>query len=253
MEFTNKVVMITGAGKGIGKDIAEYFYNNGAMIAANVHNDTSCFRSWNKKRVFVHNFDVTKYYKLQSFTKFAIKKFGKIDILINNVGIDEPCSIQNISYQHLHKIMSTNFYSMVILTKYVCKFMIKAKYGKIINISSIAGKEGTINHIAYTSSKHAVLGFNKCLARELAKFNINVNAICPGLIQTDMLRSFFEKLSKQINKSQIVALKQILDKVPSGKVGLPIDVTRLVSFLSSDKSSNIIGQSINTDGGLLQW
>jgi len=130
--------------------------------------------------------------------------------------------------------------------------MNKKKYGKIINMSSIAGKEGTLYHTAYVSSKHAVIGATKCMARELISQGITVNAVCPGLINTDMLQNFFRDYAKLTGKSAEEELNAMIQQTPRGKMGSPEDVAELVGFLCSDKAANIIGHAINTDGGILQ-
>lgn len=253
MRFKNKTVMITGANRGIGKAIAERFYKEGANLALGVRNPDSFSHKYDKNRVLVVKVDVRNESELENFCKLTVKKFVNIDILINNAGIDEPCSLLDISGKHLREMMEVNFISMVLLTKIVVKHMIKNKGGKIINLSSIAGKEGTPNHVAYTSSKHAVIGFTKCAARELIDYGIIVNCVCPGLIKTDMLTNFFRAYSKQIGSNEQEELQKMVKRTPRKKIGNPKDVANLVAFLSSGEAVNIIGQAINTDGGYLQF
>lgn len=252
-QFKNKVVMITGANRGIGKGIADYFYREGALLALSTRDPAGVLDRYDAYRCVVCQVDVRDQKQLAAFYQATISHFGKIDVLINNAGIDKPCPLQEISLDYLHDMMSVNFYSMVMLSKLVSASMIQNKFGRIINISSIAGKEGTPHHIAYVSSKHAVIGFTKCAARELIKYNITVNTVCPGLIETDMLKTFFKEYAEQTGSDSQKELAVLLDKTPRAAIGKPEDVAHLIGFLCLDASANIIGQAINTDGGLLQW
>jgi NAD(P)-dependent dehydrogenase (short-subunit alcohol dehydrogenase family) len=252
-EFNNKVVMITGANRGIGKSLADYFYARGAIIVLGVRHPSTTEVTYDSARCLVYELDVRNEKQLLGFYTSTIERFGKIDVLINNAGVDKPCGLLDIELEYLHDMMSVNFYSMVLLTKLVASNMIQNRFGRVINISSIAGKEGTPHHIAYASSKHAVIGFTKCAARELIKYNITVNSVCPGLIKTDMLENFFEEYSSQTGSAKDQELSLILDKTPRGVIGRPEDVAHLVGFLCLEGSINIVGQAINTDGGLLQW
>jgi NAD(P)-dependent dehydrogenase (short-subunit alcohol dehydrogenase family) len=253
MDYSNKVVMITGANRGIGKAIADKFYSQGAYLALGIRNIDRFSNIYDPKRVLITQVDVRVDDNLYTFSKIVQEHYGNIDILINNAGVDQPCSIFDITKDYLDDVMNTNFTSMVLLTKYVVQNMVKNKSGNIINLSSIAGKEGTANHIAYTASKHAVIGFTKCLARELITYGIRVNAICPGLIQTDMLTNYFADLSKQTGSGNDQELIKMIEKTPRKVIGNPLDVANLITFLCSDQAENIIGQCLNTDGGMLQF
>jgi len=253
MIFKDKTIMITGANKGIGKAIADHFYNEGAFLSLGIRNPDSFIHNYDSTRVAVIKVDVSIESELGNFYQSTIKNFNNIHVLVNNAGIDSPCSLLDITADHLRSIMEVNFISMVLLTKIVAKHMINNKYGRIINISSIAGKEGTPYHIAYTASKHAVIGFTKSVARELIDYGITVNAVCPGLIKTDMLINFFIEYSKQIHGDDKEELQKMIQRTPRRVVGSPEDVANLVAFLSCDKASNIVGQAINTDGGYLQF
>ncbi len=245
--------MITGANKGIGFAIAKAFYDQGALLSLGIRDVVNFNNPFDEKRCLLVKVDVSVEQELKAYYEATIERFKTVDILINNAGIDKPCPLIEITSEYLNDMMNVNFNSMVLLSKYVALNMIKNKSGRIINISSIAGKEGTPHHIAYTASKHAVIGFTKSAARELIRHDIYVNAICPGLIKTDMLTNFFSEYANQIGGNKEEEFTQMVNKTPRGVIGQPDDVAHLVLFLTSEKSKNIIGQAINTDGGFLQW
>lgn len=255
MDFTDKVVIVTGASRGIGLATANYFWENGATVIFAVrkpHDFKLSPETKSSKRAFVIKLDVTQVKNIEEAVRKIAKKFGKIDILINNAGVDEPCSVVDITEKHLDYVMNTNFKGLVFCSKFVAREMVKKRYGKIINLSSIAGKEGTLYHLAYVSSKHAVIGATKCMARELIKYNINVNAVSPGLIDTDMLRGYFKAYSKLEKSNAEDEIDKLVHQTPRGKMGSPEDVAVLIGFLVSDEASNIVGHTFNTDGGILQ-
>jgi NAD(P)-dependent dehydrogenase (short-subunit alcohol dehydrogenase family) len=248
-----RVVMITGASRGIGLAIAEGFYHDGASLSLGVRNPASLDGHFDSSRCLVFAVDVTDYEKLERFAQATVARFGTIDVLVNNAGVDEPVPLAAITVEHLERVMATNFHSAVLLTRHVAAVMSENGGGSVINISSIAGKEGVPHHIAYTASKHALLAFTKCAARELIGHSIRVNAVCPGLINTRMLENFFAEYSAQIGSTAAAELQRMIDKTPRRVMGEGEDVAELVSFLASPRARNIVGQAINTDGGLLQW
>lgn len=255
MRFTGKTAIITGANRGIGKAIALYFYEKGAQVVLAIRNPKELKLPQDiatSDKIFIIKVDVTKTDDIKNMVDKTIKKFGKIDILVNNAGVDQPCSLFDITEEHLDYVWNINVKAVVMCSKYVAKEMVKKKYGKIINLSSIAGKEGTLYHTAYSSSKHAVIGITKSMAVELIPYNINVNAVCPGLINTDMLKKFFKDYAKLHKTTSEEELNKMIQKIPRGKMGEPRDVAELVGFLSSDNAVNIVGHAFNTDGGILQ-
>lgn len=255
MKFTNKTAIITGACRGIGKAIALYFYKKGAKVVFAVRDPKYLELPRgvaSSERTLIIRVDVTKIRDIKNMVSKTIDKFSKIDILVNNAGVDQPCPLFDITEEHLDYVWDTNVKALVMCSKYVAKEMVKRKYGKIINLSSIAGKEGTLYHIAYSSSKHAVIGITKSMAVELIPYNINVNAVCPGLINTDMLQNFFKEYARLRGTNGEDELNKMIQETPRGKMGQPNDVAELVGFLSSDNAANIVGHAFNTDGGILQ-
>lgn len=254
-EFTDKIVIVTGASRGIGLAVAEYFLENGATVVCGVRHPKKLIFSKYKKdsdRILILPLDVTNETSIKSFVQKTIQKFGIIDILVNNAGVDQPRPLTEITAKHWNYVMGTNVTGLIFMSKYVVMEMLKRKHGVIINLSSIAGKEGVPYHSAYVASKHAVIGITKCLARELIPDGIRVNAVAPGLINTDMLQGFFKEFAQITHTNAKKELQKMIDLTPRGAMGKPADVAQLIGFLASDKATNIIGHTFNTDGGILQ-
>ena len=254
--FGGKVVVITGAGSGIGAAAARRFWNEGAAVVLVGRTEAKLAKvaqGLDQERCLIQVADVAKPEDVDRLISSTAARFGAIDVLVNNAGVAGVGGFRDKPDSDWHEVMSVNFYSAVLLTKLVSQAMIAQGAGKVINISSIAGKEGTPHHIAYTASKHALIGFTKCAARELIGHGIAVNAVCPGLVDTRMLRTFFERLGQQTGASPDHELQAMIAKTPRREIGDAADVAHLVAFLASSGARNIVGQAINTDGGLLQW
>lgn len=257
MEFINKTAIITGASQGIGEAIAIAFAEEGANVVLASRNIISLERVakiiGDKNRVLIIRTDVTKISDIKKMVRATIKKFRGVDILINNSGIDDPKKIEDISTSHLDKVWSVNIKGPIFCSKEVVPFMKKQKYGKIINISSICGKDGNAYHTAYVTSKFALIGFTQTLANELTSYGINVNAVCPGPIETEIFKKFFQVYPKLTGRTTDEEKILMINKTMRKRLGIPRDVANLVLFLASDKSQNIVGQAINTDGGFLRF
>jgi NAD(P)-dependent dehydrogenase (short-subunit alcohol dehydrogenase family) len=246
---------VTGANRGIGAAIAQSLHTAGANVVLTMRTPTDYSlpkEMQASKRCLVLKLDVTSEVEIQESITETISHFGGLDILINNAGVDEPRGILDITAEHLDSIWDVNVKGLIMCTKYASQYMVAKQKGVIVNMSSIAGKEGTAYHTAYTSSKHAVIGITKSLARELAPYNIRVNSICPGLINTRMLKKFFKDYAKLTKTDAETELLKMVAQTPRGKIGEPQDVANLVTFVCSDEAANITGQAISTDGGLLQ-
>ena len=176
----------------------------------------------------------------EKFIGDIVERFGKIDILVNNAGINKDGLILSMSEEDFDSVINTNLKGTFNCIKFVSKSMIKNRYGKIINISSISGVAGNPGQANYAASKAGIIGLTKSVAKELAKRNINVNAIAPGFIMTEMTDVLGDKVKENI-----------LSQIPLKRFGTPQDVAELAAFLASDKSSYITGQVINLDGGMI--
>ena len=234
----NKVAIVSGGSKGIGASIVETLASSGFDVvlnyrfSANKANDIASKFS----NVVTFQADVSDHAQVKSLVDFTISKFGRIDLLVNNAGIDFINTLSDTSDSDFDTVLRNNLYSAFYLSKEVSPYMINAKSGLIINISSIWGIVGASCEMAYSVSKAGLDAMTKSLAKELGPSNIRVNSIAPGIIDTDM-NSF---LSKE-------ELSEIVNDIPLERIGLPSDVADTVLFL--DKNSYITGQVIQVTGG----
>jgi 3-oxoacyl-[acyl-carrier protein] reductase len=246
--FTNKNIIITGASKGIGKKIAESFYNNQANLflisrdIVKLNNIKSILQKNenSNQTLMCYEGDVTNQNDISIIFKEIYKQFGSINVLINNAGITKDNIILKMKNDDWDSVINTNLTGTFNCCKLASKYMVKQREGKIINISSIIAEIGNIGQTNYAASKSGVIGLTKSLAKELASRNINVNVINPGYINTAMTNNLDD--TKKNN---------YLSRIPLKRFGDTIDISNLALFLASDKSNYITGQSINVDGGLV--
>ena len=241
-----KVALITGATRGIGKQIALKLANQGYNIALNYRKQNEELEalkkeieSQNVKCLTVYG-DVSNYEDVEKFIKEIIKEFGKIDVLVNNAGITKDMLLMRMKKEDFESVIDVNLIGTFNVTKNVIPYMMKARNGKIVNISSVVGISGNAGQTNYSASKAGIIGFTKSLAKEVASRNINVNAIAPGFIKTDMTDILKEEVKEEISKT-----------IPLKRMGEAKDVANLVKFLVSEESNYITGQVINVDGGML--
>lgn len=240
--MNKKIVLVTGASRGIGRAIAKLLAENDYQVIANYCNSLEAAESLQKElkekniEIDIFKADVSKRNEVKDLANFVLNKYGKIDILINNAGIDQEKIFQDISDEDWNNIMNINLYSVFCTTQEVVKNMIQNKSGCIINISSIYGVTGGACAVAYSATKAGIDGITKSLAKELGPSNIRVNSIAPGCINTDM-----NKLLTQDDWNLIKS------ETPMQKVGVGIDIARCVLWLVQDKFTT--GQIIAIDGG----
>jgi 3-oxoacyl-[acyl-carrier protein] reductase len=232
INLKNKTALITGGEGGIGKSICREF----SKMGANIFITTTKKHLIHKKNYMYLDFNSKS--SIENFLK-KIKKIKKIDILINNAGINQVSSVNEINTDYLQKIYSVNLKGPILLTKEVSKIMKKRKSGKIINISSIFGIVGKSGRSLYSVTKFGLIGLTKSSALDLAKYNILVNSVSPGVINTGLTK-------KVLNRKQ---LKNIKSEIPLNKLGEASAVSYLVSFLCSDLNTYITGQNFVIDGG----
>ncbi|NIG99314.1 MAG: SDR family oxidoreductase [Buchnera aphidicola (Periphyllus acericola)] len=236
-----KKVLITGASQGIGKSILKKFLKKKYKIIGTSRNKYGIKKikkiiKKNGQAIFL---DVSNLNSINNFLKFIKKNIGKIDILINNIGETSDNLITHMSNKEWNYIINVNLNSIFYISKEIIKNMIKQRYGRIINIGSVAGKIGNSGQTNYSASKAALIGFTKSLSLEVAQRGITVNLISPGFIKTKMLK-----------KLTSIQLKRCIQKIPMRKFGKPKDISNLVEFLASDKSEYITGQTFHVNGGI---
>ena len=242
----NKVVFITGATRGIGKQIAITFARNGYDVAINYRKENEDLLSTikeiekNNVKCFPVQGDVSNFDDCERFTKQIVEKFGKIDVLVNNAGITKDTLLMRMKEEDFRNVIDVNLIGTFNVTKNIIGYMMKARFGKIINISSVVGVSGNAGQTNYAASKAGIIGFTKSLAKEVASRNINVNAVAPGFIETAMTDVLKDNIKEEISKT-----------IPLKRMGTTEDVANVVKFLASDESAYITGQVINVDGGML--
>lgn len=242
----DKVAIVTGASKGIGRVIAINFAKEGAKVVLNYRSDDNGAQEVlkeieNSGRVaFLHKGDVSDFSVAEDLIKFCIEKFSRIDILVNNAGITRDTLLLRMKEEDFDSVINVNLKGSFNCVKHASSFMIKQKYGKILNISSVIGLIGNVGQINYAASKAGIIGMTKSLAKELGSRGINVNAIAPGFIETDMT-SVLEDKTKET----------IMSHIPLKRMGSVEDVSNLAVFLASDLASYITGQVITVDGGMV--
>lgn len=242
----NKIALITGGTRGIGKQIALTFAKEGYNIAINYRTENEDLKNTKKEieennvKCFTFQGDVTNFKDCEQFVKQIVEEFGNIDVLVNNAGITRDTLLMRMKEEDFKQVIDTNLIGTFNVTKNVIGNMIKARNGRIINISSVVGISGNAGQTNYSASKAGIIGFTKSLAKEVASRNITVNAVAPGFIETQMTDVLKEDIKEEIAK-----------KIPLKRMGTPQDVANVVKFLASNDSSYITGQVINIDGGML--
>ena len=242
----DKVAIVTGASKGIGKAIAINFVKQGAKVVINYRSDDKGAEEVlkiiedNGGTAILHKGDVSQFSIAEELINFCVEKFSRIDILVNNAGITKDTLLLRMKEQDFDDVINVNLVGTFNMTKNTISYMMKARQGRIINISSVVGIAGNAGQTNYSASKAGIIGFTKSLAKEVASRNILVNAVAPGFIQTSMTDVLKDDIKENIAKS-----------IPLKRMGTAKDVANVVKFLASDDSSYITGQVINVDGGML--
>lgn len=243
----SKTVVITGAAKGIGKAIAKTFAYSGYNVCINYNTSEEEAKSLCEElakdgcNVIICKADVTDRKQVDKMIDTVISSFGNIDVLVNNAGLSEYKLFIDIDEKDLKRMLDVNILGTFNMTQAVLKkSMLPRKDGTIINISSIWGMVGASLEVAYSTSKAAIIGMSKALAKELAPSNITVNVVAPGAISTDMLKELSDE-----------DMKVLQDEIPLGKIGRVEDVAATVKFLASYEARYITGQVISPNGGLV--
>jgi 3-oxoacyl-[acyl-carrier protein] reductase len=245
--FLNKVAVITGSGRGIGGEIAREFSDKKAKVVLTdirYENLEDIYNELKRENpnVLTIPADVSKLSDAQQLIDKTLEKFNQIDILVNNAGITRDNLVMRMSEEEWDLVIATNLKGTFNCIKAISRQMMKQRYGRIINISSVVGRMGNAGQTNYAASKAGIIGLTKSVAREFASRNITCNAVAPGFIETRMTAVLDEKVVEAL-KSQI----------PLGRLGKVGDVAKLVCFLASDDASYITGQVINVDGGMVMF
>ena len=241
----NKVALVTGASRGIGKEIALSLAKEGAAVILNYNGSKEKAESAAEEiraaggKAEIYQCNVSDFEACGAMIQDLIKQYGKIDILVNNAGITRDGLLMKMSEEDFDAVLGTNLKGAFNTIRHMSRYFLKQKCGKIINISSVSGILGNAGQANYSASKAGVIGLTKSVARELASRGINVNAIAPGFIATDMVEAMTED-----------AKAKMTDAIPLKRIGTTKDIANMAVFLASDASDYITGQVFAVDGGM---
>lgn len=245
LSLEQRVALVTGASRGIGRAIALELAARGAAVVINYHQSPERAHEVVKEieagggKAAAYQADVSQFEQAQNLVKFALDTFGDLHILVNNAGITRDTLIMMMSEADWDAVLETNLKSTFNCSKAAVKHMLRKRYGRIINIASVAGQMGNPGQTNYSASKAGQIGFTKALAREVAARNITVNAVAPGFVETEIL-----------NAMPAGALEAALKLVPLARIGQPQEIAYAVAFLASDQAAYITGQVLGVDGGM---
>lgn len=253
--LSGQVAVITGASRGIGFAIADALARNGAhlvLLATNADRLREAREQLQRHAVSVETMVVDIRFEEQchASVEAVIERFGQVDILVNSAAIYKVAPFLDHSKELFADIFDVNMYGTVYMMQAVLPSMLARKYGRIINISSAAGKWAHLNQTAYSMSKHAVIGLTRCAALEYARTGITVNAICPGMVQTEMADQLLEERSRLSALPAEDIRAQLIDRIPVGRFIDPDEIAALATYLASADAGGITGQSIMIDGGV---
>ena len=240
IDFKNKNILITGASGGIGNELVKKFVSLGGNVLG-TGTKTEKLDSLKKKypNIKVKKFDVIDHSRIEEFIDNVTLELGGLDILINNAGTNMDNLSLRMKDEEWKRVIDVNLTSTFLLAKSAIKKMLKNKFGRIINITSIVGHTGNLGQANYSASKSGIVGMSKSLAIEYAKKNITINCVSPGFIQSDMTMNIAEKVKLYLTS-----------RIPMGRLGTGEDVSNCVAFLSSSEASYITGETIHVNGGM---
>lgn len=246
MLLDGRHALVTGASRGIGRAVALAFAAEGASVALNFAGNVAAaevvraeIESAGGKAILVPA-DVSDENAVEDMVKTVTEAFGSIDILVNNAGITRDGLLLRMKEEDWDAVLNTNLKGVFLCTKAVSKFMMKKRYGRIVNMASVVGVTGNASQANYAAAKAGVIGFTKAMAKELASRGITVNAIAPGFIRSDMTDVLPDKVKEAM-----------LAEIPLGRAGEPADVAKAALFLASDQAAYITGQVLKVDGGMV--
>ena len=240
INFKNKKILVTGATGGIGREIVKKFISlEGHVLASGTNVERLDLLKKDFPSINVLKFDISDHSRIEEFIDNSLTQLSGLDILVNNAGTNIDNLSLRMKSEEWKKVIDINLTSTFLMSKFAIKKMLKNKYGKIVNITSVVGHTGNLGQVNYSASKAGIVAMSKSLAIEYAKKNINVNCISPGFIKTAMTEKIDEKFKETI-----------ISKIPSARLGEPDDIANAVDFLCSDQSSYINGETLHVNGGM---
>lgn len=248
MKFDGKSAVVTGASRGIGRAIAIELAKDGAQVVVNYHSNNEAADEVVQTieasggHAVAFQADVGEFDQAEKLIKFAIQEFDDLHILVNNAGITRDGLIMTMREEDWDRVIQTNLKAAFNCSKVAVRHMMRRRYGRIINITSVSGQMGNPGQTNYSASKAGQIGFTKALAREVARRNITVNAIAAGFVETDIWANVPDAIQEHLDNMQ--------DLIPLNRVGQPEDIAKAASFLASDDAAYITGHVLSVDGGL---
>ena len=240
MNFKNKKILITGATGGIGGSLVKKFISlGGSVFGTGTKSEKLDILKKNNPEIKIKKFNLNEHNEIENFINLVVSELGGLDILINNAGVNVDNLSLRMKDEEWKKVIDVNLTSTFLLSKYSIKNMLKNKFGRVVNITSIVGHTGNIGQSNYSASKSGIIGMSKSLAIEYAKKNITVNCVSPGFIISDMTEAINEKMKLNL-----------ISRIPMAKLGTAEDVSNCVAFLSSDLASYVTGETIHVNGGM---
>jgi len=240
ISFKNKNILITGASGGIGNELVKKFVSlGGNVLGTGTKTDKLDLIKKKYPNIKVKKFDISDHPKIEEFIDDATLELGGLDILINNAGTNVDNLSLRMKNEEWKKVIDINLTSTFLIAKHSIKKMLKNKFGRVVNITSVVGHTGNLGQSNYAASKAGIIGMSKSLAIEYAKKNITVNCVSPGFIVSDMTMNIAEKVKLYLQS-----------RIPMGKLGTGEDVSNCVAFLSSEQASYVTGETIHVNGGM---
>jgi len=256
VQLEDRVVIVTGAGRGIGREVAVVAAQAGAAVvlvartAPQLEAVAAAVREAGG-RALVHACDLAQEPSAAAVVDAAMAEYGRVDVLVNNAAMNYVANLVMSKDDRWRELYELNLFATVRLTRHVLKKLIRQKSGRIINVSSVSAKVGASYNAAYASSKAAMIGFTKSVAREVAKLGITVNAVCPWHVDTEMVREAMGQRAKMFGKTTDEYLAEIIAENPQGRIMTAREIAATCVFLMSDDARGITGQAINVDGGFV--